>query len=390
MFINEMTEDQKWELIGRIEEQWRATDDPEFKAMVLACNQDVSEKAKLLHKESIIIDACTFNVVRYGWLQEAKATALNCTVPGVFDGPGEAFKAIVGYYGVVNSDDRFRLILSTDDIYRAKKQGQTGLIIGAQSCGFVQSLEMEPYIQAFKRMGLRIMQIGYNFRTFAADGCYSPANAGLSDTGMELIKLMEQYGITVDLSHAGERSTLESLDMATKPQIFSHSNPKRLFDHPRNITDEQAKKCASTDGVVGVTAYNVMLWDGKTFPTIETFLDCVEYFCDLIGVDHVGIGLDTTATEGCYPKDELMYFNKLVRKVSGEKSVTYQALMQNRKPPLGNAVEGLMCLANWVNLIEHMLKRGFSEEEIKKLIGENWLRVFEKTWKPLNLEEERY
>lgn len=381
MNFENMTEDQKWEAIELREEKWQTEDDPEIKEMVLKCNEGVSDEARRIHKESLLIDACTFDVVRYGWrLEAAGLTAMNCTVPGTWADQGDALKAIMDYQALPKSDPRFKLILSPDDILDAKKNGQTGLIIGSQCPSFLMAADLEHSVDIFHQLGLRVCQIAYNFRTFFADGCFSPANAGLSDSGIDLIQAMEKVGVTVDLSHVGERSTLEALDMATKPMIFSHSNPIKLFNHPRNITDEQAKKCAATGGVVGVSTYNITLWDGKNFPTIDTFMDCVAYYCNLIGVEHVGIGLDTTATEGAYFKPDIVYFNKLIRKVLGENAITYQAFKQNRHAALSNTVEGLMCLANWVVLIDAMLKRGFSEADIKKLAGENWLRVFRATW----------
>jgi len=379
--FEEMTEDQKWELIEQMEEKCRSEDLEEFKEMTLALNKNVSDEARRIHKESIVIDACTFNVIKYGWrLEAAGCTALNCTVPGINDDAGGAFKSIWDYYQVINSDNRFRLILKPDDILEAKKNGQTGLIIGAQNNDFVRHHDMRSSLQAFHTLGLRVMQIAYNHRTFAADGCFSPANAGLSDTGIELIRLMEEFGITVDLSHVGWRSAEESLEMAQKPQIYSHSNPYALFQHPRNITDDQAKKCAATGGCIGVSAYPVTLYNGDKFPSIDEYVDCIEYYCNLVGVDHVGIGMDTTATEGAYPRWEIAYFNKVVRRTVGEDAVTYKSLANNRGY-LAYKLEGLICLANFVKLIDHMLKRGFREPDIKKILGENWLRVFRDTWK---------
>lgn len=376
-----MTEDQKWEFIAEMYEKWDAEDAPENRDLILAYNEKVSPDAVRLHQEALIIDACTFNVTRFGWrLGAAGATALNCTVPDVFGEMGDAFKAIANYYQVIRSDPRFRLIRTPEDILAAKRDGQTGLIIGAQSPSFITGYDPESVLEAFCALGLRVMQIGYNYRTFAADGCFSPANAGLSDTGIEFVKLMEKHHVTVDLSHCGERSTLEAMDLAERPQIFSHSNPMKLFGHPRNITDEQAKKCAATGGVVGVSTYNVTLWNGKDFPSINTFLDCVCYYCDLLGVDHVGIGLDTTATEGCYSRAEIRYFTKLIRKVSGENAVAYRAFSEGKNAVNAFSIEGLACLANWVNLIDGMIRRGFSEKEIRMLAGENWLRVFRETW----------
>lgn len=381
MLFREMTDDQKWAHIALMTEQWDSEDNEANKEVILSYNRNVSPEAIALHKDALIIDACTFNVVRYGWrIAEAGATAMNCTVPDVFGECGDAFRAIANYYQAIREDSRFRLIRTTDDILEAKKQGQTGLIIGAQSPSFLVGYDMESVLEAFCTLGLRVMQIGYNYRTFAADGCFSPANAGLSDTGIDLIHLMEKYHVTVDLSHVGERSTLEAMEMASKPQIFSHSNPLSLYKHPRNITDEQAKKCAATGGVVGVTTYNVTLWDGEHFPTIDTFLDCLVYYCNLIGIEHVAIGLDSTATEGCYSRAEIQYFTKLIRKTCGNDAVSYKAFTQGRPPVNAFSCEGLACLANWVNLFDALLKRGFTEKEIRLLVGENWLRVFKETW----------
>ena len=379
--FHEMNEDQKWDYIEQMYEKWDAEDVPENRDTILSYNDNVSPEAAALHKDMLIIDACTFNVTRYGWrLNAAKATALNCTVPDVFGEMSDGIKAIANYYQVLRSDDHFMLIEEPDDILEAKRTGKTGLIIGSQSPSFLVGYDWESILEVYRKLGLRVMQIGYNHRTFATDGCFSPANAGLSETGVDLVKLMEKYRITVDLSHVGERSTLEAMDMAEKPQIFSHSNPLALFNHPRNITDEQAKKCAATGGVVGVSTYNVTLWDGEHFPTIDTFLDCVSYYCNLIGPEHVGIGLDTTATEGCYSRAEILYFTKLIRKVSGEGAVAYNAFSQNKPAVNAFSLEGLACLANWPNLIDGMLKRGFSEKEIRMIAGENWLRVFRETW----------
>ena len=381
MRFHDMTDDQKWSYIALMTEQWDAEDNEANKEAILAFNEGISPEAAALHRDALIIDACTFNVVRRGWrIAAAGASALNCTVPDVFGECGEAFKAVANYYQVIREDPRFRLIRTVDDILDAKRQGQTGLIIGAQSQSFLVVYDIESVLEAFCTLGLRVMQIGYNYRTFAADGCFSPANAGLSDTGIELVRLMEKHHVTVDLSHAGERSTLEAMEMAEKPQIFSHSNPMGLFRHPRNITDEQAKKCAATGGVIGVSTYNVTLWDGEHFPTLDTFLNCLCYYCDLVGVEHVGIGLDTTATEGCYSRAEIRYFAKLIRKTCGNDAVSYKAFSQDRPPVNAFSVEGLASMANWVNLIDGMLKRGFTEREIRLLAGENWLKVFRETW----------
>ena len=354
-------------------------DDAENKAYALSINAGVSEDAKRIHKDAIIIDTCTFYLEAYNWhLEQAGVTAMNMTVPDVTDGIGHAVSNIIEYCGAVNNDPaHFMLIETGDDIRTAKKAGKTGIIIGAQSCRFVEHAELETSVEVFAKMGLRVMQLGYNGRTFAADGCLCGTDAGLSAAGAELIHAMENSGITVDLSHAGRRSTLDAMEVCTKPPIFSHSNPLVLFDHPRNITDEQAKKCAALGGVIGVCSYVPILWNRKHQPCIEDFVDAIAYYANLVGIDHIGIGIDSNAQPGAYNRHHTRALMKLV-------PPNRDVYLAGAKAGLGKASSypaGLFSLANIVNIIDHMLKRGFSEKDIKKVMGENYLRVFDQTWR---------
>lgn len=355
-------------------------DREEVEALSKSYNEGISPEAARIHKESVIIDTCTFNLEGYGWhIRESGVTAINCTVPGVKDTAGDAFRKIADYYEVIADDDRFLLVLKPDDIVKAKQEGKVGVIIGAQSCEFTLHHDFNAAVQVFAKLGLRVMQIAYNHRSFAADGCYTGTNAGINKDGVALIRAMEKNGVTVDLSHVGERSTLEAMDIATKPMIFSHANPKGMFNHPRNITDEQAKKCAALGGVVGVSTYPITLWDGEHFPTVETFVDCVAYYADLLGPEHVGIGIDSNATAGAYEHREILYFTKLLKDSENKNSLAYKSYMAGRGVK-SNFPEGIESLANFPNIIDKLLKRGFSEADVKKIIGENWLRVFRATW----------
>ena len=360
--------------------QFYCEDREEVQEISRSYNRDVTEQAKRVHSEAVIIDTCTFNLEDYGWhLQESGVTAINCTVPGVKDTAGDAFRKIADYYEVIADNEKFLLVLKADDILKAKAENKIGVIIGAQSCEFTLHHDLAASVEVFAKMGLRVMQIAYNHRSFAADGCYTGTNAGINKDGVALIKAMERAGVTVDLSHVGERSTLEAMDQATKPMIFSHANPKGMFNHPRNITDEQAKQCASIGGVVGVSAYPITLWDGEHFPTIETFVDCIAYYADLVGVDHVGVGIDSNATAGAYEHREILYFSKLLKNGSNKNSLDYKSYEAGRGVK-GCFLDGLESLANFVNITDKLLKRGFTEAETKKILGENWLRAFRATW----------
>ncbi len=381
MAKTEKTDEQIFEEIFEISRVQACEDNPEIKRMILEINEKVSDEAKKLHEESIVIDMCTFSLERYAWnLAASGVTAGNFTVPATKDCAGEALHNIINYVSTVKDfPDNLMMVYETDDILKAKKEGKHGVIIGAQNCEFVHNDDIDTAVQMFHALGLRVMTLAYNHRTFAADGCYSGDNAGLTNDGKKLIQAMEKYGILVDLSHVGERSTLEAMDVCTKPPVFTHNNPMALFKHVRNATDEQAKKCASLGGVVGVSSYSPTLFNGTDFPTIETYMDCIDYYVNLVGIDHVGIGLDTDAAMGGYDFRNMLQFHKLLRDTAGKESIGYKAYMAGRGM-LGAKLDGLMNMANLSNVTDHLMKRGYKVEDIKKILGENWLRVFHQTW----------
>nr|WP_325196250.1 membrane dipeptidase [uncultured Oscillibacter sp.] len=352
-------------------------DDPESKAYALAVNEATSPEAKALLKECTIVDTCSFYIETDNWhLQESGVTAMNMTVPNVLDDMGQAVKAILDHYEVANKyPERFKIIETTADIRECKATGKVGLILGAQSCKFIEHSDLYASAEVFAKMGLRVLQIGYNQRTFASEGCLS-GEAGLSLTGKVLIKALEKAGITVDLSHVGARSALEALDIAETP-VFSHSNPRALFDHPRNISDEAIKKCAAKGGVIGICSYVPILWNRKELPSINGYVDAIAYVADLVGIDHVGIGVDSNAQPGAYDRKDMRHLMDLV-------PPNRDVYLAGAEAGLGKASAypaGLYSLANNVNIIDTMLKRGFSHEDVKKVMGENWMRVFAKTWR---------
>lgn len=358
-------------------------DDPDFKALALKYNAEASDEAVKLHKESIIIDTCTFYLESCNWqLEQSGATALSFTVP-VCSNPeiGSAMRRMASYLAVANKyPDKFINILKADDILEAKRSGKVGVILGAQSCNFFEDTEMPAVVELFARAGMRVAQIAYNARSFAADGCLCGTDAGITWSGRQLIAAMEKSGITVDLSHVGRRSTLEAMECATKPMIFSHSNPKALFDHPRNIRDDQAKACAALGGVVGVCAYSPILFDGVRHASVDRWVDAVAYYADLIGIDHVGMGLDSNAEPGAYERCNA----RAMMEELPDDPAAGGVVEAGYKAGLGKGslcTEGIVNMSNHLNIVDKLLKRGFSHDDVKKVMGENFLRVFRATWR---------
>ncbi|MPN35955.1 hypothetical protein SDC9_183460 [bioreactor metagenome] len=154
-----------------------------------------------------------------------------------------------------------------------------------------------------------------------------------------------------------------------------------MFNHPRNITDEQAKKCAELGGVVGVGAFPPILWDGKNLPNIDRFVDTIAYYADLIGIDHVGLGLDSNAHPGAYDRNNCRNMMKMMEGQKLANPNVYLTAYDAGKVETSMFTEGIVSLANLPNITNHLLKRGFSKEDTKKVMGENFFRVFKETWR---------
>lgn len=374
-----MKEEEKIRIAQEAIMAYYSADDPDNKRYALQVNDSVSEEAKRIHRESIVIDTCSFYLEKYNWhLQESGVTAVNLTVPRATYNMGQTVWSIIDHYEAVRKDQEHFILAETgDDIRTAKRENKVGVILGAQTCKFLEHGDVDSAVEVFAKMGMRVIQIGYNGRTFASDGCMCGTNAGLSPAGKKLVRALENSGVTVDMSHISERSALDVMDMCTKPPIFSHSNPRELFDHPRNITAEEAKKCAAAGGVIGVCSYVPILWSGKHLPCIEDFVDAIAYYADLVGIEHVGIGIDSNSQPGAYERHET---RRLMELAHPNRDV-YLAGAEAGRGKACAYPEGLHSLANIVNIVEHMLKRGFSESDIKKVLGENFLRVFDQTWR---------
>ncbi|MBU2513577.1 dipeptidase [bacterium] len=343
----------------------------------MAFSREVSEKARELHDDSIIIDGCSFFCEGYNDnLRASGLTALNITVPHPSDDVEAAVKHIADYYEVIRRNPKLVLIETADDILTAKQQGEVGIIVGFQNSRPMAHYYIGSMVDVFYRLGARVVVLAYNDRNFAADGCVTGTDAGLSREGKELIREMNRAGIVIDCSHTGIRSSLEAIELSEAPCVFSHSNPKVRSNQPRNVTDEQIRKVAAKDGIVALTPFPPLNWDGgKVVPTLDDFLDNIQYVVDMVGVDHAAIGTDKEATPGAYPRDLILRELEHLPRSVGDYYNNFA----------GNAeavnLEGFPGLAFFPLITQGLLDRGFDDESIRKILGLNFLRIFKEVWK---------
>ena len=290
--------------------------------------------------------------------------------------PGDAYTTSVASISkmlnqIAAFPDRMMLIRGPNDVEQAKKQGKLGVLINFQNSAAI-GLDLKN-LDTFYDMGLRQIQLTFNWRNWVGDGCTERTQAGLSYFGVDMVHRMNELGMLVDVSHTGYQSTLDAIEVSKGPIVFSHTNCKAVCDHPRNKTDDQIKALAAKGGVMGLTCFNWFV-SNKAVSTLDDLLDHYDYMMKLVGADHIGIGSDfnVAAWAGRVPDAEWEQHMRLY----GEREAK---VLKSRFPPYIDAVNGPQ---RYHVIAQGLRKRGFSTGDIEKILGLNFLRVYKQVLKP--------
>jgi membrane dipeptidase len=263
---------------------------------------------------------------------------------------------------MVRETPGLRLATSVADVRAAKAADDLAVILHFQGA---EPLEYEPaLVEVYWRLGVRVLQLAYNRRNPFCDGCEEPHDAGLSVLGRRLIAEMNRVGMLVDVSHTGVRSSLEAVAASKAPCIASHSNAAAVHRNRRNLPDELIRAIAESGGVIGMNGFPSFV-AASDRPSLDQFIDHMVYIDSLVGPGHVGIGLD--------------YYD-------GNRA-DYEALLasgvwsaENYGPPPYHYPAGLERPDGLPALTARLLERGYTEDAVRGILGENWLRVYEKVW----------
>lgn len=188
---------------------------------------------------------------------------------------------------VLKNNDLFVLACNMSDVVTAKKEGKLAVAFDIEGMNALNgNINM---LSLYHGLGVRQMLFAYNLNNKAAGGCHD-TDIGLSTFGKTIVKEMNRVGIIIDCSHAGLKTTMDIMAHSTKPVVFSHSNPKTICEHQRNITDDQIKACAKTGGVIGINGMGIFL--GNNDINTHRIVRHICYISELVGSEHVGIGFD--------------------------------------------------------------------------------------------------
>ncbi len=277
----------------------------------------------------------------------------------------ETLEFIAGWQGfAARNSHLFVLVGTAADLDRAKAEHKIAVITGVQNA---EHFVTRDDVKRFYALGQRCAQLTYNSQNLLGSGSTERVDGGISDFGVEIIKAMNDVGMLVDVSHCGDRTTLDAIELSPVPIAITHSNCRALNNHPRLKTDEAIRKLAAKGGVMGITGVRMFVRDREP-TTIEHVVDHIDHVAKLVGIEHVGVGTDSDlAGYDDMPADQ------------------YKMLRESYKASYGFRdridTDGFDHPQKIFDLTEALLRRGYSEANITAVLGGNFRRLLGATWK---------
>jgi membrane dipeptidase len=305
----------------------------------------------------------------------AGVAATNATIGHVF-GDGDPFAMTIDdiawwLEAIRRRPDALSLIRTAADIRAAHDAGKAGLIFGFQNTEMFAKDAAR--VRLFSDLGVRIVQMTYNLRTSTGDGALVPENGGLTDFGRELVAALNKQNLLVDLSHGGEKTTMEAIAASSAPVAITHTGCAALAAHPRNRGDVELKALADKGGVAGIY-FMPYLTPGRQQMAADIVAH-IEHAVNVMGEDHVGLGTDGGATA----IDDMPAYLEAFRK-SNEERRQLGVAAPNEDDNIITVPPDLMGPTQFEKLSVMLSARGHSDARIEKILGGNFLRLFGEVW----------
>lgn len=350
-----------------------------------ASNREYSDRVIRLVNESLVIDMLSlFDMTRlftaeaagedpYGYSREdieaIKASGIDVFHPATgMGGPGvqlDVMTHIASYTGLAAEyPDLLMRVDSVADLDAIRENGKIGIVLGVQNSDHFRTADD---VTRFYRAGQRVSQLTYNSQNRIASGSTDRADGGISDFGASVVEAMNAVGMAVDVSHCGDRTTLDAFELSSRPVLITHSNCRALVPgHPRCKTDEAIRAMAASGGVMGITAVRNFVRDREP-TTIEHFVDHIDHVAKLVGVEHVGVGTDA----------DLAGYDALPAAIYEQLKSGYKSGYAFRDRI---DIEGLDHPQKIYDLTAALVRRGYDDADIGAILGGNFRRALADIW----------
>jgi membrane dipeptidase len=300
--------------------------------------------------------------------EELRRGGFTCVTPtlGFWEGTLESLDALGQWRDLAREcADVVLIARSTADILKAHESDRVALLLGFQNSNCLEGRIR--YVELFAELGVRVMQLTYNNQNELGGSCYEEVDGGLSRFGREVVREMNRGGILVDLSHVGEKTTLDTIEWSQKPVAVTHANAASLFPHRRNKSDAVIKALGEKGGIIGCVTYR-NITPVAACDSIESWCEMVARTVDIAGIDHVGIGTDLIHNGNRAYLDWM-------RMGRWSRSVNYGAGTAASSGPVADP-RWLTRPSDLGKVKEGLRRVGFTEEECEKITAGNWLRVY--------------
>lgn len=326
-----------------------------------------------LHADSIVIDAVCPLVMHdpqyLDWYRQGGATAIGPTI-ATADDARSTISRLAAWHRLLREREDLLLIRQSGDIEVAKRSRRLGLFFHSQGTNAIEdNLDL---IDLYKALGVGLVQLTYNTKNRVGDGCEERTDAGLSRFGIKVVQRLNDARIIVDCTHTGLRTSLEAVEHSSAPVVLSHSNPASVHASSRNVPNQLIDAIAQSGGLIGAVGFPAMV-AAKSRPSLDDFIAHIDAIVDRAGIDHVALGLDYYWGQAGVASDQdaLRDYNKAVS--AGIWGAAYP-------PPPHHYPSGIETPKSLPNLTRRLTERGYSEPEVRKILGGNWLRVMQQVW----------
>jgi membrane dipeptidase len=302
-------------------------------------------------------------------LEPFKKSGINVFHPAIGMGGPNAYESVLAFLAAWNCfiathDNHFMRVDSADDLNRVKSSGKIGIVLGIQNSDHFRRPDD---VEFFRGIGQRVSQLTYNSRNLIGNGSTERRDEGISDFGVAIIERMNKAGMAVDVSHCGDRTTLDAFEISKQPVLITHSNCRALVPgHPRVKTDEAIKKVGQAGSVIGITGVRMFV-RAEEPTTVEHVLDHFDHVNKLIGWEHLGVGSDI----------DLYGYDAMPAELNKRLRAGYKGSYGFREKI---DVEGLNHPQRMFDLTEGLIRRKYSDAAIEGILGTNFKRVLSQIW----------